>query len=202
MWKMILIEMVGMLAVLYIATGSISGFLYIPILVILLSVFVVVGGKHGLKGVGVSILVFIVSLVMFNAYYNFTCGPNSADVKVMKPMAEKISAYIVKNGIPESLQDIPDLPYGLEGCKSKINQDNSKTEICVTNRNIDVIFDYGEFTIDKINYKEAHLEMRNDVSETGLLAAFTNNDNSTFILDGQIKLYSGKTSGICNTLKQ
>jgi hypothetical protein len=113
--------MVGMLAVLYIAAGSISRFLYIPILVILLSVFVVVGGKHSLKGVGVSILVFIVSLVMFNAYYNFTCGPNYFDVRVMKPMAEKISDYIVKNGIPKSLKDIPDLPYGLEGCKGEQN---------------------------------------------------------------------------------
>jgi hypothetical protein len=46
----------------------------------------------------------------------------------MKPMAEKISDYIVKHGIPKSLKDIPDLPYGLEGCKRSeeyLNSDNN-----------------------------------------------------------------------------
>jgi hypothetical protein len=38
----------------------------------------------------------------------------------MKPMAEKIADYIVENGIPESLKDIPDLPYRLEGCERSV----------------------------------------------------------------------------------
>jgi hypothetical protein len=43
------------------------------------------------------------------------CGPNQSDVRVMKPMAEAISHYISKNGIPDSLEDIPNLPYKLSG---------------------------------------------------------------------------------------
>jgi len=203
MWKMILVEMVGMLVVLYIATGSISGFLYIPILVLLLVVFVVVGGKHGLKGVGVSILVFIVNLVMFNAYYNFTCGPNSADVKVMKPMAEKISDYIVKHGIPKSLKDIPDLPYGLEGCerdKEFDYQENCKIE----NKMMNLYFKHGKYTIDDKIYEEANLEMRhvvNNTTKTGLLMEFEKKNNS-FVQVDEVKIYSGKTDGICNSMRQ
>jgi len=49
-----------------------------------------------------------------------SCGPNSADVKVMKPMAEKISEYIMQNGIPKSLKNIPDLPNKLGDCNKNI----------------------------------------------------------------------------------
>jgi len=145
---------------------------------------------------------FTIIIIGFYTYAKMTCGPNYFDVRVMKPMAEKISDYIVKNGIPKSLKDIPNLPYELERCQMKTNQDSSRTELCSINNYIEVIFDYGEFAIDKINYKEAHLEMKNYVSKTGLLADFTNNDNSSFILDGEIGIYSSKTSAICNSMRQ
>ena len=193
MWKMIAIEMVGMLAVLYMVVGSISGFLYIPILVILLSIFIVVGGKYGLKGVGVSILVFIVNLIIFNAYYNFTCGPNSADVKVMKPMAKKISDYIVKNGIPKSLKDIPDLPYELEGCEKK----QKNLEKCIFHTN------NREYEVEIYILGDTSIEIYSEKTKTGLRYKLKKNSSSNqWLIDEQDIKYSSKNSGICNPLRQ
>jgi len=57
--------------------------------------------------------VWIIGLTVLN---RIACGPNSHDVKIMKPQAKVIVDYIVKNGIPKSLGDIPDLPYVLVEC--------------------------------------------------------------------------------------
>lgn len=48
------------------------------------------------------------------------CRPNYFTVKIATPMVKKISDYIVEYGIPESLDEIPDLPYELKGCERKI----------------------------------------------------------------------------------
>jgi hypothetical protein len=80
--------------------------------------------KKVLKRSGVLVLVYVVTMVLgtmvFSSMYEKECAPNEEDVKVMKPMAEAISNYIVKHGIPESLEDIPDLPYELEGCEREV----------------------------------------------------------------------------------
>ena len=73
-------------------------------------------------GAIVATVVFLIAIwAMLVVVRFFSCGTNSTyinkDVKIMKPMAEKISSYIVKNGIPESLKGIPNLPYKLEGCE-------------------------------------------------------------------------------------
>ena len=150
-----------------------------------------------------AVLISVVLIGSFFLYVNYNCGPNRADVKVMKPMAEKISAYIVKNGIPKSLKDIPDLPYGLEGCerdKEFDYQENCKFE----NKIINIYFRHGKYTIDDKIYEEANLEMRhvvNNTTETGLLMEFEKKNNS-FSQIGKIKIYSGKTDGICNPMRQ
>lgn len=48
------------------------------------------------------------------------CRPNYFVVKTATPMVEKIAEHIVEHGIPESLEQIPNLPYELKGCKRKI----------------------------------------------------------------------------------
>lgn len=59
---------------------------------------------------------FIVVIVLYMLFAGKSCGPNAKDVEIMTPQAEAISNYILKNGIPESLAEIPDLPYKLENC--------------------------------------------------------------------------------------
>ena len=178
--------------------------LIIPILMMLFMVCLVIAMvMMGYKGIIVAIASFVFGWLGFNAYYHHACGPNSSDVKVMKPMAQKISAYIVKNGIPESLKDIPDLPYGLEGCerdKEFDYQENCKFK----HKMINIYFRHGKYTIDNKTYEEADLEMRhvvNNTTETGLLVDFKKKNNSFIQLD-KIKLYSGKTSGICKSWRQ
>jgi len=94
-------------------------FWVIPIMIVLFIMIIAIALNLGVKPTLIVIGSFVFGWLGFNPYYKYTCGPNSADVKVMKPMAEKISDYIIKNGIPKSLKDIPDLPYGLVGCENR-----------------------------------------------------------------------------------
>ena len=48
------------------------------------------------------------------------CRPSHSVVETATPMVEKIADYIVKYGVPESLEDIPDLPYELNNCNNNI----------------------------------------------------------------------------------
>jgi len=193
MWKMVLIEIVGMWSVLYIAALTTPWFINIAILVVLFIVFVVVGGKEGIKGVGISILIYIVSLVGFNYFYNYTCGANNAEVKVMKPMAQKISDYIVKNGIPKSLKDIPDLPYGLEECKK--TQEN--LEQCIFYKN------NKEYEAEIYILGNVYIEIYCKKTETGLRYELEKNttSNQWIILEKDIT-YSSKSFGICDPMNQ
>jgi hypothetical protein len=47
------------------------------------------------------------------------CGPDKSIQKVTDPMATAILEYINTHGRPESLADIPNLPYKVEECKKK-----------------------------------------------------------------------------------
>ena len=57
------------------------------------------------------------------------CGPDKSIQKITDPMATAILEYINIHGRPESLMDIPNLPYTVEGCKQleKYVQKNYKT---------------------------------------------------------------------------
>ena len=61
-----------------------------------------------------------IALALFVLARFALCRPNYFTVKTATPMVEKIADYIVANGVPESLDNIPDLPYKLEDCKRKI----------------------------------------------------------------------------------
>jgi len=64
------------------------------------------------------LLGYVVILASYIFYVSYTCGPNRSDVKAMKPMAEAIKSYVLKNGMPKSLNDIPNLPYELHQKKN------------------------------------------------------------------------------------
>lgn len=67
------------------------------------------------KGVGIVVVTYIVLFYfggyMFMSSYKKECGPDPKEVEVMKPQAEVITNYILKHEIPESMAEIPNLPY-------------------------------------------------------------------------------------------
>ena len=192
----------------------------IPILLVL---FVVAMGfalnRKGAKPVWAVIGAFIFGILGFNYAYDQTCGANNSDVKVMKPMAQKISDYIVKNGIPESLKDIPNLPYGLEGCEKsseykrvengawkqadmKNAQLIKKIENCsilIKNKKISLFFSVKIYPSDNEEY--ISLKMENNSSKTVSHIDFKK-DGKYFVVDYPLKFGSGKRDGICNPMKQ
>jgi len=174
-----------------------AGLVLIALIVILL--FYIVLSKNSKKA-------FFISVVIVGAYMLYvrlTCGPDPRDMRVMKPMAEAISSYIVKHGVPKSLRDIPDLPYRLEGCETKMEL-GSRNETCTLQykpRKIDIYFTYSKPIIDGKEYEDVFLKMRNSNSETGSTVELHKGNNG-FKIVRKIKYYSGKTSGICNPMRQ
>jgi len=65
------------------------------------------------------IAVPLIFLALFIVLRFAFCRPNYFVVKTATPMAEKIADYIIENGVPESLDAIPTLPYELKGCNRK-----------------------------------------------------------------------------------
>jgi hypothetical protein len=166
----------------------------IPILMILFVIAMAFALRQkGAKPAWIVIGSFVFGLWGFNLYYHHTCGPNSADVKVMKPMAEKISEYIVKNGIPESLKDIPDLPYGLEGCERK--QEN--LEKCMFYEN------HTKYEIEIYILGDTNIDIYSEKTKTGLRYELKKNSSSNqWFIDKRDIEYSSENSGICNPLRQ
>jgi hypothetical protein len=131
-------------------------------------------------------------MVTIGAFYLFSkiyCGPSLIDIYRMKPMAEKISTYIVKHGIPKSLKDIPDLPYGLE-C------DSSGKECYFKNGEYEVRF-------YKPSYGGYELKLSAKSSKTYYKDYFKLTKDSKFILNKDDSgSYSLKNTGICNPMRQ
>jgi hypothetical protein len=136
----------------------------------------------------------------------------------MKPMAEAISDYIIKHGVPESLRDIPNLPYRLEGCERKeeyLQVKNGRWD--KSNQEEAVIFDIEEkcrflnniiltldVTIDqksKFNDSSIRIGMWNKKTQT-VSHLYLKKENRKYSIDDVLKFDSGKTSGICNPMRQ
>jgi len=116
------------------------------------------------------------------------CGPNPKDVAVMKPMAEKIADYIVKHGIPKSLEEIPGLPY-------KIYQKENKTFYYFEVKSIEYqIFDSGITKVIEAMHKR-------DNGYTAVWITFKKDKNNRYKKKPlEFVLIHG--NGICSSMKQ
>ncbi|WP_428739775.1 hypothetical protein [Sulfurimonas sp.] len=183
--------------------------------------------KQGKKRVGIFSGGYFIVIASFMLYTNYTCGPNSTDVKIMTPQAEAISNYILKNGLPaSSLSEIPDLPYKLHECKKEIQftdqnlqtmKDKNladhiiKNEECFFSSN-DSNYLIQSSVIEKFKankYAYSTLKFYSNENKTGMDYIYIYNANKMqweykkFLNDTNRnpRIYDNKTSGICNTLR-
>ena len=148
------------------------------------------------------------------------CRPNYFVVKTAKPVAEKIADYIVKNGIPKSLDEIPNLPYKLTNCKRthKYTKEVGLKEINVATQkeaewkevdeqcSLDTEDNYYyqvSFWFAK-SYKfpkrtSGRLEIKS--SNTIVAASFKKDDKNNLIHD-TVGAANINTNGICRSFKQ
>ena len=197
------IIIVGMIYLVSFYIGSFGAMVVLPAIA-----FVVIFATLLIyRNVNITMLVILSflggSFFYYTYYYEFICGPNPWDVRVMQPMAKAISDYIVKHGIPKSLSEIPGLPYRLEGCEREENN-GSIDEDCsfeANGRSIKIKYEYIDDNVDNIRYQKVGLHMKNIRSDTGLHADLESKNNDSFV-DGGVRFYSNKTSGICNSMRQ
>ncbi len=91
--------------------------LMVMIIVMVVVLFVKLVKQKQVKNLLIS---YVVILGGYHLLISQKCGPNSADVKAMKPQAEVITNYILKHGIPKSIAEIPNLPYPLDRCEREL----------------------------------------------------------------------------------
>jgi len=83
------------------------------------------------KRLGIVLVLYII-IIFIGVYTNHRdCSPNKEDLTIMTPMAEAISNYIIKNGIPNSMRSISNLPYKFTICRKS----NLNGEICFYEKN-------------------------------------------------------------------
>jgi hypothetical protein len=167
--------------------GAMAGLVLIGIIVVMLLVLLVQLFRK--KPVKKLLLSFGLILGGYHLYVTYTCGPNRADIKVMKPQAEAITAYILKNGIPESMADTPDLPYVLENCKwTKKNVEWCSFKV-----------DDKKYSLELYNISTLYITIYNDISKTGIHYMLRQNEKKWYFVES--KVYSTKKSGICNPMR-
>ena len=166
---------------------------WVSMLILILMFVVFFGFIVKKKPIKKLLLGYLGVLVGYFFLVDFACGPNSHDVKIMKPQAKAIAEDIVKNGVPTSLGDILDLPYKIQNC-IRSNNGYTDKEICY-------------FYVDKITY-EIILLTSNSWSyylhitaktKTRVSAFFRKDSSEKWILDdNEIEEYSTNHSGICS----
>ncbi len=164
------------------------GFIILIILVIVLLIYTLFSKRKKR-----ALLVSLGIIVGYILYTNHACGPDSGDVKVMKPMAQAISEYIVKHGIPKSLKDIPDLPYELEECK----REQKNFELCIFYKN------NKKYKTEMYILGYIAISIYSRQTETGLRYELAKDTlTKHWKISERDKAYSGKISGICNPMRQ
>ncbi|NOR56380.1 MAG: hypothetical protein GQ531_09245 [Sulfurovum sp.] len=139
------------------------------------------------------LLSYVGILVGYFLFVDFACGPNSHDVKIMKPQAKAIADYVVKNGVPKSLKNIPDLPYELVECKHK----QKNLEICI------LYVNNREYKARIYVLGSVNINMYSKQTNTGFRYRLENNNsNNEWIIVENAISYSNKSSGICRTFRQ
>lgn len=149
--------------------------------------------RQGWKRILIVFVGFLVVIGIFNTYVTKTCGPNAKDVEIMTPQAEAISNYIHKNGIPESLAKIPNLPYPLKSCK----RSSHKYEECIFYMNTNKYNITTAILPNFFNVRLVNLE-----SATGINTDLIYDEqNKTWSLEKNNIAYSNRNKSFCS-LKQ
>jgi hypothetical protein len=170
-----------------------------------------------------ALVISAVILGSYLLYVRLACGPDPRDVKVMKPMAEAISSYIIKHGVPKSLQDISGLPYRLEECEReeeysvfdkklykdvKVKQKNEATyksieEECLFSKSGRTYYLQSRSLFDLVNNTGGIIvEIGNKESLTWIMMDFDFNKNGLTKRTDHKKFHSSKDAGICNPMRQ
>jgi hypothetical protein len=144
----------------------------------------------GVRYLPAVVAAFVLGWFGFDALYKHTCGPDPRDVRVMKPMAEAISDYIVKHGVPESLRDISNLPYRLEGCERK--QKNLEECYFRINKN--------KYSVELYLAEKIYIEIYDIVSKTGINYGIQKISEKKWKISD--KAFSSNSSGVCNPMRQ
>ncbi|MEJ2526968.1 MAG: hypothetical protein P8Y49_02560 [Sulfurovaceae bacterium] len=168
------------------------------IALMVLTLIVMLFLRQGWKRILVTFVGFVVVIGLFNSYVMKTCLPNAKDVEIMTPQAEVITNYILKNGIPKSLAEIPDLPYRLVDCKW-------------TEKNVEWCYfdvDENRYSIRTYivsgNYNTyIYMKIYDEKSETGIFTEIDKkSNNNRFEIIDSCKPYSTKNDGVCNPMRQ
>ncbi len=124
-----------------------------------------------------------------------SCGPNSTDVRAMKPLGNAINRYLTTKGKPPSLESIPDLPYKLK-CGSPYS--------CTFEKEGRVYRVWLDLWSPPTSYA---LKLYHDNHRTGV-SFYYEFKNNKFILDRSTPqdrnphIYSRKRTGICSPMSQ
>lgn len=158
------------------------------------------------------LVIWIVGLMAFRA---FACGPDSYDVKIMKPQVKAIAEYIVKNGIPKSLEDIPSLPYALKECERKVQYEAGYYEVLKSKEGAEyiVIEEKCMFLNQKKTYdlrlwfvkhyksfssSHGNIYLSNKVTETTVEYGIDSDEKGTYLIaKNNPRIYCSKSYGIC-----
>jgi len=160
-----------------------------------------------------------IALALFVLARFALCRPNYFTVKTATPMVEKIADYIVENGVPERLSNIPDLPYRLKECKKNIvyEKEDELHDIKVkVKEKADWAIHKEEcsfFYKDKLysvnfwfieHYKDlinTHGELDVKFRKTSVVTFFTSDENSKLIHDEAGSSFDNRF-GFCRQFKQ
>ncbi len=165
------------------------------IALIVLTLIVMLLMRQGRKRILSAFVGFLVVVGVFNLYVTKTCGPNAKDVEIMTPQAEAISNYILKNGIPESMAGIPNLPYKLEECSKQ-----TKTEEICSYRNNNKLYTINFYRFIPSSYT-LRIDTPHENGITRVAAHFEQQNDGTWILENlNAHLAFGK--GLCNPMRQ
>jgi len=195
---------------LIVAKGSISmtSFLILSVIGVIFVIVLIFSNNDKLHTI-----VFL-SIIGFYIFAKFCCAPNFFEVHTMLPMAKKVTSYIEKNTIPNSIKDIPDLPYELTGCKKDItygdagdrprnyltenSQWEEKVETCHFKNMVLRLTLVRALKPQKSKWTgDVRIDSDGDITLSSLISE---HDNGKFISE---KLYfTGSNKGICNPLRQ
>ena len=170
-----------------------SGLILIVMLVVMVVVlFVKLVRQKPVKNLLIS---YAVILGSYHLLVSSKCGPDRNEVKIMTPQVEVITEYILKNGVPESLMDIANLPYSWNSCNKAT--DGTNVEWC------SFIVNGQEKYSGKLYILETHIhiELYHKKSETGVYTDLNKQLNNSIIIEEHLRSFSTKNDGICNPMR-